>query len=256
MSTEQEVHRREEPQATAITPMFLEGLAANPEVSPEKLRQFLDMRHEEEDRVAKREFMAAMARVQEQIPIVLKDKANDQTRSRYASEEAIARAIRPVYSREGFSICYGTEDSPRENHMRVVACLGHAAGHEEKLHLDYPYDDRGIKGNANKTMIHAYKSTISYAKSTLVCMAFNVATGDDDDGNGAGAGETIDDTDQTAIEKLLKDCNADRKRFLQWLEKQGIDGVENIPVAKAEWVTKMILKSAEAKQTTGKEQGE
>lgn len=245
MGEEQEVKRREEPQTTAITPVFLEGLAANPEVSPEKLRQFLDMRHEEEDRIAKRLFMEAMARVQEQIPIVLKDKDNAQTNSKYASEEAIARAIRPVYSKEGFSISYGTEDSPRENHMRVVAYLRHAAGHEEKLHLDYPYDDRGIKGNANKTMIHAYKSTISYAKSTLVCMAFNVATGEDDDGNAAGVGETIDETDQTAIEKLLKDCDADRKHFLLWLEKQGIDGIENIPIEKVEWITKMILKSAE-----------
>jgi hypothetical protein len=107
----------------------------------------------------------------------------------------------------------------------------------------------GIQGKVNKTQIHAYKSTFTYAKNTLTCAVFNVATGDDDDGNGAfpnGNGDNglIDETTAGEIEKLLKDTGANRKGFVNWLKSQGIDGVENIPTSKVPDVTRKIVEAA------------
>jgi len=254
--------RQSEAQSTAITATFLEQIAQNPAITPEKLEHFMKLRDQEEAKWAKRSFMAAMAQVQEKIPVVIRDAKNTQTQSKYATEEAIARAIKPIFTKEGFSLSFDTQDCARKDHMRVVCIVRHRDGHEETRGIDYPYDIAGIKGTPNKTPIHAYKSTLSYARNTLTCMVFNVATGHDDDGNGAGKGTSkgngsegnglITDAQAGEIEKLLKDPKANRKSVLKWLATKGIDGIENIPAAQFAMVVGGIQQSlAKAKNGGG-----
>ena len=95
----------------------------------------------------------------------------------------IARAIKPVYAAEGFSVSFGEKKAEREGYIHIEGVLRHMAGHSETYSLELPIDDKGIKGTANKTQLHATGSTYTYGRRYLTCLMFDVATGDDTDGN-------------------------------------------------------------------------
>ncbi len=174
-----------EPHATSDDPFtaMVERLASNPDVDADKLDKLVSIQMRILDRQAEAAFNAAMARVQAKLPIVLQDAQNKQTGSRYARHEAISIAIKPIYTAEGFSTSFSQADSPREDHIRVNGTLRHTEGHSALYFVDLPIDDRGIKGQVNKTPLHAAGSTFSYGRRYLTCMMFDVATGDDNDGN-------------------------------------------------------------------------
>jgi len=164
-------------------------VAANPAVDIAKMERLIAMQQKIVAQDAEAAFNAAMARAQAQIAPVATNAFNDQTSSRYAKLSQINKAIMPVYTAEGLSVSFDTEDCPVKDHMRTVAIVSHAAGHSRRYHLDMPFDAAGIRGSTNKTMVHATGSTASYSRRYLLCMIFNVATEDDNDGNN-GAGKT------------------------------------------------------------------
>lgn len=198
---------------------MMERLAANPDIPVDKLRELLEMQKEILDREADQLFSEAMMAVQAELPTVVKDKLNEQTRSMYAKYDTICRAIKPVYTKHGFSISFSEETSPKPDHIRVIGIVRHRGGHKEVRHVDVAIDIAGIKGNANKTMTHAEASSDLYGRRRLTCMVFDVAVGDDDDGNAAGGSvETITAEQVAHLEKLIKEAKADRAQFLKTLE--------------------------------------
>lgn len=165
----------------------IERAAMNPDVDIEKMERLMAMQERIMDRNAEAEFAAAMTRVQSKLPTVFRESANQQTNSRYAKHEHMAKTIKPIYTKEGFSITFSEGETTKENHIRVNGILRHSSGHKEPHHVDIPLDIAGIKGNANKTETHATGSTFSYGRRYLTLLIFDVATGDDDDGNSAMA---------------------------------------------------------------------
>ena len=88
---------------------MIEQVALNPDVPVDKMERMLAMQERIMDRQSKQDFTAAMVRVQKSIPAIKKDRNNQQTRSNYATLEAINRVITPIYTREGFSLSFGTD---------------------------------------------------------------------------------------------------------------------------------------------------
>lgn len=174
--------------------------ASNPDVDVDKMQQLMDMQFRLMDRQAEEAFNRALSECQSEIPVVVKGSDNQQTRSKYANLEAVNRAVVPVYTRHGFSLSFGTEPSSQEGHIRITCDVSHRDGHSRRYDYDLPYDLTGIKGQQNKTAIHASGSTTSYGRRYLTNLIFNVSTTDDDDGqlagnpqNGVGIqGDTID----------------------------------------------------------------
>lgn len=190
-------------QATSLL-QAITSAAANKDVDIDKMRQLFEMHKEMVAIEAEAAFNAALARAQAKIEPIAAKAYNSQTQSYYAKLAAINKAIVPIYTAEGISISFGTADCPKEGWYRTVAIVSHGAGHSREYHLDLPPDDVGIKGTANKTQVHAAGSTSSYARRYLVCMIFNVSTGDDNDGNGAGGsgnnGQEPDPEGKAALE--------------------------------------------------------
>ena len=85
---------------------MMERLALNPELPVDKLEKLLDMQIKIMGIEAEKEFAAAMARVQSKLPKVARDGDNEQTGSKYSTLEAIAAAIKPIYTAEGFSMSF------------------------------------------------------------------------------------------------------------------------------------------------------
>lgn len=200
-------------------------LASNPNADPDKIERFLAMREKELERMAKQAFNAAMVAAQAEMPQVVRDADNDQTRSRYARYETISEAIQPIITKHGFALTFSEGETPKPNHIRTVCDVVHEAGHEKQYYADIPFDNVGMKGNANKTNTHAYGSTKSYGKRYLKCEIFDVAVkNQDDDGNAAGGGnvETITVEQRDILLKLIEETGTDVVKFCEWAKVEAV----------------------------------
>lgn len=189
---------------------------------PAKLEKLMDLADRWRVQQAEAAFNAAMNAAQAEMPCVVKDRENTFTKSRYATLETVMAAIKPVYTRHGFSLMYAEEDSPLADHVRIVCHVKHVAGHTVRTMLNMPIDSAGMKGGSNKSGAQAMGSTVSYGRRYLALMIFNVTVANEDiDGNAADALDTITEAEALQVEDLLIDSKADRDRFLEWADKAG-----------------------------------
>ncbi len=154
--------------------------ATDPNIDIDKMERLLEMQTKLLERAAKEAFSRALAQTQAEIPVIKKDSHNGHTQSNYASFGAINAVLMPIYAKHGFSLSFGTNPSTIENHLQIFCNVSHEQGHTEHYSYDLPYDGAGLRGNANKSPIHASASTVSYGQRYLTTMIFNVATSDDD----------------------------------------------------------------------------
>lgn len=163
--------------------------AADPGTDVDKLARLMGLYERVQERGAEQAYNDAMNAAQEEMRPVAADANNPSTKSRYASYAALDRALRPIYTRHGFSVSFDTEDGAPADHVRVVCKVGHRVGHKERPHLDMPADGKGAKGGDVMTKTHAIGAAITYGKRYLLGMIFNIAIGEDDDGNSNGGRE-------------------------------------------------------------------
>lgn len=165
-------------------PFDLVQMAVEQNVDVDKLERLLDMQKEWQAQEAFRAYAEAMNRCQEEMPVVVKDKKNEQTGSLYARLERVAESIRPVYVKHGFSLDFTEDDSPLEGHRRIICTATHIGGHQKQFRLDSKIDNVGAKGTPNKTDIQGLGSMCSYLRRYLTLMVFNITVADEDnDGN-------------------------------------------------------------------------
>ncbi|MCC7186767.1 MAG: ERF family protein, partial [Acidobacteria bacterium] len=136
-----------------------------------------------EARKAEQVFNAAMSAAQSEMRSVAADATNPQTHSRYASYEALDRALRPLYTKHGFGLSFNTEDAAPD-YVRVVCYVSHLGGHTRPYRVDMPADGKGAKGGDVMTKTHAVGAAMSYGARYLLKLIWNVAVGEGDkDGN-------------------------------------------------------------------------
>lgn len=151
---------------------------------------------------AERAYDEAMNAAQAEMAPIRADAANKQTNSRYATFVALDKALRPIYTRHGFSLSFDTGDGAPEGHVRVVCHVSHSGGDARHPHIDMPADGKGAKGNDVMTRTHATGAAITYGQRYLLKMVFNIAVGDDDDGNAPKAARQMSDPARKALETI------------------------------------------------------
>lgn len=167
---------------------IIERASRDPSVNIDKLDRLLQMQERVQARQAQVEYDNAMAAAQEEIKRIAADKDNNQTKSQYATLAAVDRAIRPIITRHGFSVTFSSGEAPADL-VRLLATVAHRGGHREVFRLDMPADGKGAKGGDVMTKTHATGAAITYGKRYLHGMIWNLAIGEDDDGNGADSDE-------------------------------------------------------------------
>jgi hypothetical protein len=178
-----------EPKAmTPLTPLDLLSVALQKDAAIDVIERLAALQEKALQRDAEIDFNAAMNRVQEQIKRIAPDLDNPQTHSRYASYAAIDRKIRPIYSQEGMSLSFNTDDCPLPEHVRVV-CYVSLRAHTRRYQVDMPCDGKGAKGADVMTKTHAMGAAMQYGMRYLVKYIFNVAIGDEDTDGNATNGE-------------------------------------------------------------------
>lgn len=120
---------------------------------------------------------AAIAAVQSDLPAIAKDRDNPITHSKYATLDAINKALLPITAKNGLAITqYPVSDAG------AIGC-GTLILHTSGEYINY--DPYLITIDSNKRMSAAQEggSTITYAKRYQLSAIFGVVTDEDSDGN-------------------------------------------------------------------------
>jgi hypothetical protein len=239
MSEQQSLERIESGSPVSILEV-IERASRNPDVDVEKMRALLDMHTSVLERDAESAFNAAMAKAQGEVKSIAANALNPQTRSKYATYDALNKTLRPIYIKNGFALSFGTIDGAPAEYVRVVADVSHSAGHSKRYQIDMPADGKGAKGGDVMTKTHAVGAGVSYGMRYLLKMIFNVAIGEDDN-DGNEVAPTIDKDQILTLEALIEEVDADRSRFLKYWK---VNELADIPVSKY----KEVVKSLEGKR--------
>lgn len=163
----------------------IERAATDPNFDVDKLERLVAMQEASEQRQADHQFNEALSKAEAEMSTISTNADNPQTKSRYATFARLDGEIRPIYTSHGFGIQFNTEPMGEPNMIRVVGMLSNGMT-QRRFQVDMPIVTQGIRGADMMTRTHATMSAISYGKRGLLVMMFNLAIGDDDDGNRAG----------------------------------------------------------------------
>jgi hypothetical protein len=224
------------PTETAVAPtsesaaMFsmVERIMADPSLPVERVSQAFDFYQRVQADQAQKAWMAAFVEVQAELDPIKKDASNPQTRSKYATYEALDRAMRPIYTKHGFAPSFDSEQSDKPDHVRIVMHLIHKGGHSRRYQADMPADGKGARGGEVMTKTHATGSAFTYGKRYVLGNAFNVTTTEkDDDGNAAGRDfvTTISESQAKELEKLIVETGANHGKFLTIARAETINDI-------------------------------
>lgn len=194
----------------------------------ETIRELRAMAKEEATEAAEREFNAALKDAQAEMRPISADATNTQTKSKYATYGKLDAALRPIYTKHGFSLSFDESDCPKPDYIRVLCYVSHEAGFTRTYRRDMPTDGKGAKGGDVMTKTHAAGAAGSYAMRYLLKMIFNVAIGEDDnDGNGAPELINLEQLDQ--LRSLIEEVSADLPKFCTYFK---IEALPDLPAAR------------------------
>lgn len=216
--------------ASDVSPMFamIERAARDPAVDIDKLERLMQMQERMVSRQAESAFNDAMSDAQARMRTIGADANNPQTRSKYASYGKLDKALRPIYTDNGFSLSFDTGKDAPPDCVRVLCYVSHKAGHSRTYHVDLPADGKGAKGGDVMTKTHAVGAGMSYGMRYLLKMIFNVAVGEEDvDGNDVAAEPTSKDMDWIAAADAIASPNDYKPKKAELIESYG--GATNIP---------------------------
>lgn len=216
MTAVQKVETQAPDNITAASLAVIERAARDPNTDVEKMERLFALHERLLLRDAEAAFNDAMHLAQSQMPQVARDASNETTRSRYTRLETLSAAASPIIAANGFSLSYGTDESPLPDHYRIICDVAHKGGFTKPYHVDLPIDNTGMKGTKNKTDTHGAVSAISYGRRVLKLLIFDIAT-KDDDGNAAAGIHPISVDQYDALKKRIADVQADEEKFCEYL---------------------------------------
>jgi len=168
-------------------PLEILQAAVDKNLSPETLKQLMDLQERWEANEAKKEFIEAMSLFKANPPKITKNKHVEfgTTKFDHATLDHVCEMIVPALSAVGISHRWVTKQA--DGRIQVTCTLTHKSGHSVETTLDGPPDNSGSKNS-----LHAIASSVTYLERyTLLAAVGLAAEGTDDDGQAAG--EKMDD---------------------------------------------------------------
>ena len=230
----------------------IERIALNPDVDVDKMEKVMALQERMMDRQAEAEFNSAMTMVQANMPLIPKDGFNKHTESHYSKHETIVKIIKPIYTKEGFAVSFSEAEIPqtesKQRLIKIIGVLRHRSGHSETYFTILPIDDSGIAGSKNKTGVQGTGSTITYGRRYLTCMIFDVATGDDTDGNALDGNVSvveeiiyISEEQSNSLYAKIDEHGVNKTGFYKWLKSEmKLTKLEDVPANRFDHVNNRI----------------
>jgi hypothetical protein len=209
--------------------VFTDGLlraAADPNCDVEKLERLMAMKERGDAQRRRTAFMAAMARLQAELPQVTKSGAimnaggpgkAATVRNTYAKIEDIDVAVRPLCTAEGFSFSLDAKAVP--GGTEYTSTMSHREGHAETRTLILPPDSGGGRSAAQ-----CVGSNLAYARRYLLMMHLNLVTRDIDN-DGQGEPELITPEQVDELRAALKKTGRNEARLLLFLKVGSLDEI-------------------------------
>lgn len=144
----------------------------------EMLKELRAMRDADRAYAAKRAFDEAMKAAQDEIEPVIADAINSKTEKRYATFKALNKELRPIYLEHGFTLSFGAAPSPKADELHVICDVTHDKGHTQRYMVPMSTDPSGPKGGGVMNPMQAYSASLSYGRSNLLKIIFNVVIDD------------------------------------------------------------------------------
>jgi hypothetical protein len=208
---------------------FIERMALNPAIDPEKLERLIAMQKDMQASRAKIAFTQAMVAMRPELPRIEKKGKTDK--ADYGKWEDIQDGVDPVLSRHGFDLTFKTSNGA--DSVTVTAVLRHREGHEDTTDLTLPHD----KG-PGRNSVQAVGSTVSYGKRYTAVALLNLRIGgEDDDGAKGGGAATISDEQFETLSALMDKHGADLGKFCTYFK---IAALPDLPVSKFAQAETMI----------------
>ncbi len=189
--------------------------ASDPNIDIDKMERLWAMKERMDAKQAEKEFDDALAACQAEMRPIAADATNPQTRSKYATYAKLDAALRPIYSKHRISISYTTEDSPKEDCIRVVAKVSRS-GHTRLYRIDMPADGKGAKGGDVMTKTHAAGAAMSYASRYLLKAIFNVSVGEEDVDGNSGQSRDVPEEQKTKFREAMELVDTMEKWTALW----------------------------------------
>lgn len=209
--------------------------ATDPHTDVDKLERLMAMAERLSARQAETSFNEAMNAAQTEMRAIAKDASSDK--GKYASFVALDKAARPIYSAQGFSLSFDTGDGAPADHIRLLCYVSHRAGHTRTYHVDMPADGKGAKGGDVMTKTHATGAAMTYGQRYLFRLIFNLAVGEDNDGNVSGAGRG----QSAAVEAATASINAcNTLADLKAWKAKNADNIMALPGPDADAVIRLV----------------
>jgi hypothetical protein len=233
-----------EPQAPSNLIAFLARAVHDPSVDVHKLEAIYRIIAEE--RREQRSILADEARVRAtdalnkvsaELKVILRNRYNDHTKSKFADLQAVDEVVRPIYTKHGFSISF--DGVKHDGEFWVRATLRHVTpgasmDHVQTYELPAPPDLVGAKGAANKTEIQGICSATTYMRRYLKFMIFDAATGDDNDGNritqpANDTGEVFGREAIDLLTRLIAETKTDERKLLTHMGFPDLTTIKDVP---------------------------
>lgn len=187
------------------------------DIDPERLKQFLDLQIQMEERQARMAFMNAMAGFQGDCPVIPKTKRVNfkSVDYKYSPIEEMTKLITPITRKWGLSYSFDIRktDNPKEHNL--VTIISHEAGYskEYNYYFNPVHEDDRMNGNQKA------KSSVTYAKRAALENALGIVTGgEDNDGRGSEDDNVMTSDQLNQIRSLIKATMTDEKKFLEFME--------------------------------------
>lgn len=170
-------------------PLTLVERAITAGASLEQLRELMALQERHEANEARKAFVAAMADFKRSAPVIPKTKKVEFSGTSYmhATLGNVVEIISKALSEHGFSVRFTTEQ-PCDGRIVVTCTLTHKQGHAETDVFEGPADTSGKK---NPTQ--GIASAISYGRRYTILGVTGLATMDQEDDDGRGAGGVSSD---------------------------------------------------------------
>lgn len=171
--------------------------AADPTCDIEKMERLLAMHERMQAKTAEAAFNAAMAEMQCEIPTVGQGALNTHTDKTYATLDDINVTLKPIMQTHGFAISFKVENTAAG--VSVTGILMHRDGHREETTMLLPVDI-----GKGRNAVQAVGSSTTYGKRYVMCALLNITTGEMQDDDGHGAGDTGDDLREQVVTDILE----------------------------------------------------
>jgi hypothetical protein len=199
-----------------VSPMEQVSIMKQMGIEVSEMRDLMELQKEHNSMMALQAYNDAVAAFKAENIVITKDKHVSYTTDKgtteynHSSLANIVQTIIPFMSKYGLSHNWLTEQG--DGLVKVTCVLTHRDGHSERTTLMSNPDNSG-----GKNSIQAIASAVKYLERYTLTALLGLAEKDEFENDGRGFEEYITPDQETVLSDLIKETNADQKKFLEYM---------------------------------------